>query len=188
MTTRSGNTYNPMGNPTNIPSSSNPSDPPSDMTRLEDAFKSFATDMRAQVAEIKKDLNNLRSMTNQRLTELEHPDQSLQRTRGNPSQDARLLSPPRPRSMPLPTYQPPYVVGRRTHVPPPFEYGYPPPGYDPYTYEPRPFPPEQRPRHREFRQPPFEDHPYPQPRERYFPPNHADKNRDQGYRQYNAEV
>ena len=85
MTTRSGNTYNPMGDPTNIPSSSNPLDPPLDMTRLEDAFKSFANDMRVQVVEIKKDLNDSRSMTNQRLTELEYPEQSLQRTRGNPS-------------------------------------------------------------------------------------------------------
>ena len=83
MTTHSGNTYNLMGDPTNIPSSSNPSDPPSDMTRLEDAFKSFATDMRAQVAEIKKDLNDSRFMTNEQLDELEHPEQSFQRTRGH---------------------------------------------------------------------------------------------------------
>ena len=70
-----------MGDSTNIPTSSNPPDPPLDMTRLEDAFKSFANDMRVQVAEIKKDLNDSRPMTNQRLTELEHPEQSLQRTR-----------------------------------------------------------------------------------------------------------
>ena len=74
-----------MGDSMNIPSSSNPSDPPSDMTRLEDAFKSFATDMRAQVAGIKRDLNDSMSMTNQRLNKLEHPEQTPQRTRGNPS-------------------------------------------------------------------------------------------------------
>ena len=53
-----------MGDPTDIPSSSNPSNPPSDMTRLENAFKSFAKDMRAQDTEIKENLNETRSMAN----------------------------------------------------------------------------------------------------------------------------
>ena len=77
MITRSGANYNPMGDPTNIPSSSNPVNPPFDMARLESAFKSFADDMRAQVAEIKENLNETRVMSNRRLNELEHPKLSL---------------------------------------------------------------------------------------------------------------
>ena len=85
MTTRSGVTYNPMGDPTDIPSRSNPSNPPSDMARLESVFKSFVDDMRAQVTKIKANLNKTRSIANRRLNKLEHLELSLQRNGRNPS-------------------------------------------------------------------------------------------------------
>ena len=114
MATRSGTTYNSMGDHTTIPSSSNPPEPPSDMARLEEAFRSFATDMKAQVAEIRQDLNESRSMANRRLNELEHPELNLQRDRRTPPQEVRPSPPPRQRPAPLPTYQPPYVAEFRT--------------------------------------------------------------------------
>ena len=77
MTTCSDVTYNPLGDPTDMPSSSNPPNPPSDMARLENVFKNFAEDMIAQVKEIKKDLNKTRSMGNRCLNELEHPNLPL---------------------------------------------------------------------------------------------------------------
>ena len=126
MPTRSGATYNPMGDPTDIPSSSNPSNPPSDMAKLENAFRSFADDIRTQIVEIKENVNETRSMANRRLNELEHPELSLQRNRRNPLHKIRPSPPPRHRSMPLPPYQPPYILEHRTPPPPP-EYGYPPP-------------------------------------------------------------
>ena len=79
MTTRSGATYTSMGDPTTIPSSSNPLEPPSDVARLGAAFTSFATDMRTQLTEIRKDLNESRDMANRRLNYLEHPELSLHR-------------------------------------------------------------------------------------------------------------
>ena len=84
MTTRSGTTYNSMGDPTTIPSSSNPPEPPSDVARLEAALTSFATDMRAQLTEIRKDLNESGNMTNRRLNYLEHPELSPHRDRRTP--------------------------------------------------------------------------------------------------------
>ena len=77
MTTRSGVMYNPLGDPTDMPSSSNQPNPPSDMARLENAFKNFSKDIRAQVNEIKNNLNETRALTNRHLNELEHPDISL---------------------------------------------------------------------------------------------------------------
>ena len=77
MPTRSGATYNPMGDPTDIPNSSTPSNPPSDMARLENASRSFVDDMRTQITEIKENVNEIRSMANRRLNELEHLELSL---------------------------------------------------------------------------------------------------------------
>ena len=81
MTTRNGATYNPMGDPTTNPSSSNPSNSPSGMDRLENSIKSLANEMRTQFAEVKEDINKTLSMANRRLNELEHPELSLQRNR-----------------------------------------------------------------------------------------------------------
>ena len=168
-----------MGDPIDIPSSSNPSNPPSDMATLENALTSFVSEMRVQVAKIKENLNKTRSMTNRRLNELEHPELSLQRNGRSPSQEIRPSQSPRHRSMPLPPYQPPYIPEHR--IPPPLpEYGYPPPGYHPYSPEPRMFPLKYKPRPHEFRQP-FEEHPYQCQREWNFRPN---PHRDQGYRHY----
>ena len=106
-----------MGDPTTIPSSSNPPEPPSDVARLWAAFTSFATDMKTQLTEIRKDLNESRDMANRRLNYREHPELSLHRDGRTPRQEVRPSPPPRPRSMPLPTNQPPYVAERR--MPPP---------------------------------------------------------------------
>ena len=116
MTTRSGATYTSMGDPTIIPSSSNPPDPPSYVARLEAAFTSFATDMRTQLTEIRKDLKESEDMANRRLNYLEHPELSLQRNRRTPPQEVRPSPPPRRRSTPLPTYEPPY--GAEPRMPP----------------------------------------------------------------------
>lgn len=161
MATRSGVTYNPSGNLIDMPSSSNPSNPPSDLSRLEKAFASFAEDMRAQVNEIKKDLNETRALTNRRLNELEHPDLSLHGSRRNSSVEARPSPSPGYRSTPPPSYPPPVQPEYKT--PPPFEHGYPP-----YSSEPRPYLPTDMPRPHEYKQP-LEEHPYHLHRERYFP-------------------
>ena len=67
MTTRSarsGASYNPMGDPTDNPSSSNPTNQPSDMARLESALTSFVSEMKTQAAEIKESLNETKTITN----------------------------------------------------------------------------------------------------------------------------
>ena len=53
-----------MGDPTDNPSSSNPTNQPSDMARLESTLTSYVSEMRTQVAEIKENLNETRSITN----------------------------------------------------------------------------------------------------------------------------
>ena len=152
------------------------------MARLENAFRSFANDIRTKIAEIKENVNETRSIANRKLNEFEHPELSLQRNRRNPSHEVRPSPPPRHMSMPLPPYQPPYILEHRTPPPPP-EYVYPPPGYNPYSPKPWSFPLEHRPRPHEFRQP-FEERAYQRHRERYFPPC---PHRDQGHRDYNPE-
>ena len=149
MTTHSGTTYNPMGDPTSIPSSSNPVNPPSVVARLGSAFQSFAMDMKAQVVEIKENLNETSSMTNRRLNELEHPELSLHRDRRSSPHEGRPSLAQGHRSTPplvyLPLHQPAYWT------PPHFDNRYPPPGYRPYSPEPRPHLPTHRPRPHEFR-------------------------------------
>ena len=130
MTTRSGANYNPMGDPTSIPSSSNPVNPPSDMARLESLFQSFATDMKAQVAEIKENLNETRSMTNRRLNELEHPQLSHLRDRRSSPHEGRPSPAQGHRSTPPLVYSPPYQPEQWT---PHYEHRYLPPGYRPYS-------------------------------------------------------
>ena len=185
MTTRSGNTYNPMGDPANIPSSSNPPEPPSSVSRLESAFVSFATEMRAQVAEIRKDLNDSINMTNRRLNGLEHPEPLLHRERRTPPHEDRPSPPPRHRSIPLPINQPIYVDDQGS--PPLSEYGYPPPGYNPHVRENRPFHREQRHHPREIRRPPREANPFPFHREQHVPRPPPNPYREPGYRPYNHE-
>ena len=65
MTTHSGTSYNPMGNPTGDLG-------PSDAPTLEDLFHEFAADIRTQLTEFKQDVRELCKITNQRLNRLEH--------------------------------------------------------------------------------------------------------------------
>ena len=74
MTTRSGTSYNPMGNP--ISGGEPPNSP-----NLKTLFREFAADMQAMMNELAYDLRELRDDTNKRLNHLEHPELPLLRER-----------------------------------------------------------------------------------------------------------
>ena len=176
MTTRSGANYNSMGDPASNPSSSNPVNPSSDIARLESALQSFAMDIKAQVAEIKENLNETRAMTNRRLNELEHPELSLRRDRRSTPHEGRPSTAQGLRATPPMVHSPPYQPEYGT--PPHYEPRYPPPGYRPYSPEPRPHFPTLRPRPYEFR-PRHQERPYPYVREQPLPPHPV---REHGHR------
>ena len=80
MTTHSGTSYNPMGNPI---SGGNLTDPPP----LEEMFKELARDMQARFDEMDHDMKDLRIETNIGLNYLEHPKRPPPRERRTPLED-----------------------------------------------------------------------------------------------------
>ena len=67
MTTRSGTSYNPMGNPNH---SGNPTDPPP----LEEILRELTRDMHARFDKMNQEMRDLRTKTNMCLNHLEHPE------------------------------------------------------------------------------------------------------------------
>ena len=137
--------------------------------------------MKAQVAEIKENLNETRSITNRRLNELEHPQLSHPRDRRSSPHEGRPSPAQGHRSTPPLVYTPPYQPEQWT--PPHPEQRYPPPGYRPYSPEPRPHLPTHRPRPHEFR-PHHQERPYPHVRERPLPPT---PHREHGHRNFDPD-